>query len=612
MFTNFIYFIFFVLIYSTNTYSAATDSSFSLQTALLFFGFAIIFSCASYLKFKTLEKSILHQTNRYIENKFESLSKQFSILAILLFAVNIYGLALPSYTQKINLFKSFPALEALVFLCLFVFYLTVVRASAYGTYKKLNSADDMSRSSYILSNISFGIPVVLPWLLLSAAIDIINHLPFNGLKLFFASSGGELAFIIFFLFIISIFGPAMTLKLWRCKSLEKGEDRFRIEEICNKAGVKFAEILYWPMFGNRMITAGVMGLAKRFRYILVTKPLLRLLDTDEVEAVIAHEIGHVKRHHLAFYLLFFSGYILLSFATLDLVVYATIYAKPLYRFLTDSGIKQSTIISITYSISIIAVFVIYFRFIFAYFMRNFERQADTYVYSFFTSAQPLISAFNKISYFSGQSGDKPNWHHFSIKERVDYLNKCEADRSWIKRHDTKIKKSIAVYLVCLIITGIVGYNLNFGKTSKKINEFFVEKTILGLIKDNPDDPEFPAMLGDLYYSLNYYEKAKNAYEQALAIDPNNSIVQNNLAWLYATCEDENIKNADLAVRLAEAAVKNKKSAHIFDTLAQSYFAAGRYNEAVEAGKKALSMAEADKSYYEKQLAGFMDHLQRNR
>ena len=44
-----------------------------------------------------------------------------------------------------------------------------------------------------------------------------------------------------------------------------------------------------------MITAAVMGLIKKFRYILVTQGLLQMLEPEEIDAVIAHEIGHVKK-----------------------------------------------------------------------------------------------------------------------------------------------------------------------------------------------------------------------------------------------------------------------------------------------------------------------------
>jgi tetratricopeptide (TPR) repeat protein len=397
----------------------------------------------------------------------------------------------------------------------------------------------------------------------------------------------------------------MIQKLWRCKPVEEGKKRSDIEAICKKAGVGFADILYWPIFGSRMITAGVMGLIKRFRYILVTKSLLSLLEPEEVEAVIAHEAGHIKRNHLVFYLLFFLGYMLLAVSTFDLVIYSVIYAKPFYRFLIDSGISQPTLISVLYGIAIAGIFLIYFRFIFGYFMRNFERQADTYVYSFFENAGPLISTFEKIADAGGGTADKPNWHHFSIRERMDFLNKCDADRSLIKRHDGKIKKSIAIYLAGLILTGALGYSLNFGEKGKKLNNFFAEKIILGEIKDNPGDPELPAMIGDLYYSLKYYDKAKSAYEKSLSLSTKNPNVLNNLAWLYATCEDKTIRNPELAVVLAEKAVKIEETPQILDTLAESYYAAGDYEEAVEAGEKALNLAGPDKFYYEKQLAKFM-------
>jgi len=72
-------------------------------------------------------------------------------------------------------------------------------------------------------------------------------------------------------------------------------------------------------------------------------------------------------------------------------------------------------------------------------MRNFERQADIFVYEFQDNAGPLISSLKKIVTISGQPPEKPNWHHFSIRERIDYLRRCDADRSWVGRHHRKIR-----------------------------------------------------------------------------------------------------------------------------------------------------------------------------
>ncbi len=605
MFNNFIYFIIAILIYSTYGYSGAAEASSLPETLLLFTILALIFFCFFFLSFKRLERRIINEPDHSPGHRFDSLTNTGSIIAILLFAIDIYGLNLPFHTRKISLLSSIPAFEALLFLCLFISYLAVIWGCSYGSYRRIYISDYSSGFSYIISNISFCIPVAIPWLILSIIADIINILPYEEPGRFLATTAGELVFFVSFLIIIAVFGPLMIKKLWRCKPVEHGSDRSGIEEICSRAGVGFSDILYWPIFGSRMITAGVMGLIKRFRYILVTKALLRLLEPEEVQAVIAHEAGHIKRNHLLFYLLFFSGYMLLAVSTFDIVTYSVIYAGPFYRFLAGYGISQPTLISISYGIAITAIFLAYFRFIFGYFMRNFERQADTHVYLFFENAGPLLSTFKKIAAASGTPADKPNWHHFSIEERIEFLKKCDADRSLIKRHDAVIRKSIAIYLAGLILTGVLGYSLNFGEEGKKLNNFFAEKIIIGEIKVNPGNPELPAMLGDLYYRLEYYDKAKSAYEKSLSLSPENPNTLNNLAWLYATCRDKTIRNPELAVLLAEKAVRMEETPQILDTLAESYYAAGRYKEAVEAGKKALNLAISDKSYYLKQLDKFL-------
>lgn len=402
----------------------------------------------------------------------------------------------------------------------------------------------------------------------------------------------------------------MIQKFWRCKPLEAGYYRERIENLCSKAGLKYANILYWPIFGSRTITAGVMGLVKQFRYILVTGALLRYLEPEELDSVIAHEIGHIKKKHLLFYLVFFIGYMLVSFATFDLLLYSIFFAEPIYRFITNTGLNQTTVISSIFSFIIIIIFVIYFRYIFGYFMRNFERQADTYVFELFDSSKPLISTLEKIAVTSGQPRDKPNWHHFSIKKRIDYLRKCETDKTWITHHDWKIKKSIAAYIVGILIIGGVGYHLNFGTAGKKLTKHYFESIIKRELAKSPGNADLYGILGDLYYSSKNYSNTINAYEQSLAIKPDNHQVLNNLAWLYATCEDEGLRNPKRALTLAEKAAALKESPHILDTLAESYYVNNQFEKAVSAESRALDLVKKDPSYYLKQLKKFMDAARR--
>ena len=602
MFGNFLYFIIVLLIYLTYQPSAETNFS-GLESLTFFIGLIALFFYFTLFLFRRVERRIATDDFTRLDNQFHAILTRQSIMAILIFAIDIYGLSLPSFLVDIWLFNKTPTLEALLFLGLFVFYLAIVWTCAYGPYKRLYRSD-ISMRSYVLSNITFSIPILLPWLLLSGFADLIKALPFEWPGRFLDTTEGEVTYFLIFLFLVAIVGPAMIQKFWRCKPIEPGEHRRRIENLCQKAGMAYADILYWPIFGGKMITAGVMGLIKKFRYILITPSLLRLLEPEEIDAVIAHEIGHVKRKHLLFYLLFFVGYMLLSYLTFDMILFGIIYAEPVSWIINQTGFEQTTVISTLFSLVMIIVFIIYFRFIFGFFMRNFERQADIYVYSLFESAKPLISTLQKIATTSGQSADRPNWHHFSIRERIDYLKNCESNPQWIHRHNRRVKKSIGIYLVGLVLIGFIGYQLNLGTIGEKLNQGFLEKVITRELQKSPDNPNLYRSLGDLYYSRNDYRGARGAYEKSLELRLDDPHVLNNLAWLYATCEDQSLRNPERSLKLARLAAKLEQSSYIFDTLAESYFVNGMDQEAVAAARRALAMAKSNKAYYKAQLEKF--------
>jgi len=605
---NFIYFIIVLLIYLTHPPSENTDFT-GPETSLLFLCLTAGFACLTQFHFRRFEKRIFRENSARLDHRFHNLLTRQSVMAIVLFAADIYWLNLPAFFSGIPLFSATPTCQALLFIGIFLAYLAIIWACAYEAYRKLYMSE-LSRRSYIISNISFSIPVLLPWLLLSGVADLIHVLPFDLPRQFLSTTEGEVIYFIFFLFAVAIFGPVLIQKFWQCTPLAPGYDRRQIESLCHKAGLEYADILRWPIFEGRMLTAGVMGLIRHFRYILVTDALLRMLRPEEIDAVIAHEIGHIKRKHLLFYLFFFGGYMLFSYASFDLIIYFIIYTEPVYRFLSHEIFNSSDITSFMYSAVTILSFLIYFRYIFGYFMRNFERQADIYVYTLFDSAQPLIATFEKIAMTSGESPDKPNWHHFSISERISYLKKCEADKGWILRHDRKVRKSIAVYLIGTLLMGGMGYHLNFGETGKKLDRVFSEKIVQRELDKNPDNPELYSILGDISHNSKDYGRAIDAYKQSLRLRPDNPHVLNNLAWLYVTCEDKSIRDPEESLILAQKAVELLEAPHILDTLAESCYENGQFANAVSAGERALKLADKDRSYYEKQLGKFRKALEK--
>jgi len=609
IFSNLIYFIVALLVYTT--YHPPESLHFPPEdTAFLLVGIFAIFAVFTRLQFRHLLVHLKRGANRTaIDHLFDGAVLRQSVLAIFVYAIEIYGLGLPAALAGKPVFSSAPTLLALLFVGLFTLHLVVVWAFAFDVHRCLYGVS-ISRKTYVVSNLLFAVPILLPWLLLSGFADIVAALPFEGPRQFLSSTAGEITYFLSFLVFAAVFAPVLIQRFWQCSPMENGHQRSLIERVCRTAGVHYRNILYWPIYGGRMITAGVMGLVGRFRYILVTEAMLDYLTPREIEAVMAHEIGHVKRHHLVFYLAFLVGYMLVSYATFDLIIFGILYTHPMWRHLATLGLDQESMTSLLFSSAIIVMFLVYFRFVFGYFMRNFERQADAYVYRLFDSATPLIDTLSKIAYTSGQSAEKPNWHHFSIAERIRFLRRCEGDRRWIDRHEKKMRNSIAVFVAGMLLVGIMGIQLNYGETGRRLNRHMFETLLERELEKHPGDPDLLASLGDIYLENGNLLEAERTYQMALERDSSSAHVLNNLSWLYATAEDSRFRKPERALALALRAVKVDPSPHVWDTLAESYFVNGEMENAVEAARTALDKATVNRAYFREQLQRFQNALHR--
>ena len=101
------------------------------------------------------------------------------------------------------------------------------------------------------------------------------------------------------------------------------------------------------------------------------------------------------------------------------------------------------------------------------------------------------------------------------------------------------------------------------------------------------------MSGDFFYRKKDYKSAIDYYQQQLKINPNSMDALNNLAWILATCSDENIREPALAIEYAKKAceLSNYKIPGYIDTLATGYAANYQFTKAQNMAKIALGMAQ---------------------
>ena len=110
----------------------------------------------------------------------------------------------------------------------------------------------------------------------------------------------------------------------------------------------------------------------------------------------------------------------------------------------------------------------------------------------------------------------------------------------------------------------------------------------------PQNAAIQEALGEVYTKLKLYAAAINQYQAVLKLAPNLAILaiaHNNLAWLYATCDDPQYRNPASALAHAMVAVKltGWKQPDYIDTLAAALFANGKSALAAETEGKALQL-----------------------
>jgi STE24 endopeptidase len=202
--------------------------------------------------------------------------------------------------------------------------------------------------------------------------------------------------------------------------LEEGELRTEIEKYAKKVGFDLSNI--FVIDGSRRSTkanAYFSGFGKQKRVTLYDT-LINKLTNSQIVAVIAHEIGHYKKNHIIFNLLFSFIQTGIMLYVLSLFVYQPVFSEAL-------GISNHS-----FHIGLIAFSILYnpiseiFSLIFNLFSRKFEYQADEYAKKTF-DGKYLIEALKTLSKDSLSNltpHPKYVWWHYShptLFERITRL-----------------------------------------------------------------------------------------------------------------------------------------------------------------------------------------------
>ncbi len=385
--------------------------------------------------------------------------------------------------------------------------------------------------------------------------------------------------------------PPVMMTAWNLEALPESEGRTLIEEELRVNGVSVRKVLIWPEELLSSATAGVVGLLPGLRYLLISRQLLNALTPEELRAVIAHEAGHLRKQHLLFYAFaffaFLEGMMLLS-AALTVTEWFGEWELP----------------AVFYGSFTVLALLLFLRFGMGFLSRNFERQADCNALER-VGLEPMGRALLKVAWLNGIDPEKPNWHHYGILDRLNFLKAGAQAPEKVSAHHRRVRWiQFGCVLTLLCTIGINSYATSNAGIRQWLTWYVQHNESL-----SPRDSGFLTQLGDLAYSQGQLEEAERYYRQALELAPEDPRTLNNLAWVLAENRADDPEALEESIQLAQTALAHQPAAFIWDTLAEGYRQQGLYEQALHAAQEALRLADqspraqapSGSDYYENRL-----------
>ena len=185
------------------------------------------------------------------------------------------------------------------------------------------------------------------------------------------------------------FGPSLVKRSMNVRPLSEAEAPHihqMVQELADAAGIPKPEI---GLSEVNIPNAFAYGRSKRSGHIAITRPILGLLDRDELRAVIGHEMGHIKHNDM------------IVTTVVSVVPMICYYIALSFMFSGDRDNGGTIIIGV-----VGYIFYLIGQLLVLFISRIREYYADEASVEFGNRPAALVSALYKLSYGAARCSDK--------------------------------------------------------------------------------------------------------------------------------------------------------------------------------------------------------------
>lgn len=382
------------------------------------------------------DKEKLKKISEYENAKYFAWIPSSVCNLVLDFALILFGFY-PFIFDKICLLSGFPSSIGSCFVCFFLFMIISsipgeilnIPFSLYREFvvEKKFGFSKMTFKLWIIDNIKEGIISII----LSALLTIVA-------SIFFVKSPSSWWFIlaavlICFTFIMQIIYPKFIAPLFnKFSPLEEGELKEKLSDLLQKTG--FVSDGIFIMDASKRSghsNAYFTGFGKSKRIVLFDT-LTKTLSTDELVAVLGHELGHFKLKHILKRLIFTIPLeFVLLFALYKLAQFTNLYTGFGFANITAQNVSSVQFIGLFLAVLIYGSISEIIRPITNIFSRKDEYEADKFSVEHCNNKDELISALIKLNSDNLSELLPPklyvfwNFSHPTLIERIAALKKLK-------------------------------------------------------------------------------------------------------------------------------------------------------------------------------------------
>ncbi len=212
---------------------------------------------------------------------------------------------------------------------------------------------------------------------------------------------------------------------YKFEPLEDEDLRRRLVILSERAGTRVRGVYRWKLSEkSKKANAALTGLGAT-RRIILADTLLDNYSPEEIEAVLAHELGHHVHRHILKSIFVQAAITLLGFWVANWALHYAVDQRWFEEMSDFANLPLLALVSVVLSFLLMPALNAYSRF-------N-ERQADRYAFESIASVDPFISSMNKLAEQNLAERTPSKWVEWFFHSHPAISRRLAAANAWAKR-----------------------------------------------------------------------------------------------------------------------------------------------------------------------------------